>query len=86
VLIDGVGLERYGSTRWLGVGPLVVQPSELAKLAACCCGWPTCSSASAQGRSLHDVDHLLLPALPSAVLLALLVLMQPDLGTTILLS
>lgn len=86
VLIDGVGLERYGSTRWLGVGPLVVQPSELAKLATLLWLADVLERKRPKDRSLHDVDHLLLPAVPLLLLLALLVLMQPDLGTTILLS
>ncbi len=86
VLIDGIGLERYGSTRWLGVGPLVVQPSELAKLATLLWLADVLERKRPKDRSLHDVDHLLLPALPLLALLALLVLMQPDLGTTILLS
>jgi cell division protein FtsW len=86
VLIDGVGLERYGSTRWLGVGPLVVQPSELAKLATLLWLADVLERKRPKDRSLHAVDHLLLPAVPLLLLLALLVLMQPDLGTTILLS
>ncbi len=86
VLIDGVGVERFGSTRWLGIGPLVVQPSEIAKLATLLWLADVLERKRPRDRSLHDVDHLLLPALPVLVLLAVLVLLQPDLGTTVLLS
>ena len=34
VLIPGIGREFNGSTRWLGVGPMTIQPSELVKLFA----------------------------------------------------
>ena len=33
VLIPGVGLSANGATRWLGVGPFTMQPSELLKFA-----------------------------------------------------
>ncbi|MBK9181502.1 MAG: FtsW/RodA/SpoVE family cell cycle protein [Acidimicrobiales bacterium] len=33
VLVPGVGLSANGATRWLGAGPLQVQPSEFAKFA-----------------------------------------------------
>ncbi len=86
VLIDGIGIERYGSTRWLGVGPLVVQPSELAKLAMLLWLADVLERKRPMDGSLHATDHLLLPALPVLALLSLLVLLQPDLGTTILLG
>ena len=38
VLVPGVGIMVDGSRRWLGVGPIRVQPSEVAKLALLCCG------------------------------------------------
>ena len=34
VLVPGFGIEANGSRRWLGAGPLQVQPSEVAKLGA----------------------------------------------------
>jgi cell division protein FtsW len=84
VLVDGIGIERYGSTRWLGVGPFVVQPSELAKLAILLWLADVLERKRPRDGSLHSTDHLLLPALPVLAVLAFLVLRQPDLGTTIL--
>jgi cell division protein FtsW len=86
VLVPGVGVERYGSTRWIGVPPLVFQPSELAKLAALLWLADVFERKRPRDGSPHQTDHLLVPALPLLVLLALLVMMQPDLGTTILLG
>ena len=31
VFIPGLGKTSYGATRWLGLGPVTIQPSELAK-------------------------------------------------------
>jgi cell division protein FtsW len=32
VMVPGIGITSNGSTRWIGVGSFVIQPSEFAKL------------------------------------------------------
>jgi cell division protein FtsW len=86
VLVPGVGLTRFGSTRWLGFGPLVVQPSEIAKLATLLWTADVLERKRPKDGSLHEPSHLAVPAIPLLVILSALVLAQPDLGTTILLG
>lgn len=87
VVVPGVGITRGGSTRWLGFGPLVAQPSELVKLAIVL--W--LADITARKRALRPdgrlpVRHLLVPAVPLLVVVAGLVMAQPDLGTTLLIG
>lgn len=86
LVLTPVGVERFGSTRWLGFGPLVVQPSEIAKLALLLWLADVLERKRPADGALHTTDHLLLPALPAFGLLAVLMLLQPDLGSTILLG
>jgi cell division protein FtsW len=86
LVLTPVGVERYGSTRWLGFGPLVVQPTEIAKLALLLWTADVLQRKRPKDGSLQSTDHLLLPALPVFAVLAVLVLRQPDLGTTVLLG
>jgi cell division protein FtsW len=87
VLVPGMGITQGGSTRWLGLGPLVVQPAEVAKLATLL--W--LADVYTRKRE-HGIDldrrrsHLLVPALPLLGVLAVLVMLEPDLGTTLLLA
>ena len=74
--------EVNGSSRWLRVGGLSVQPSELAKLALLLFASDVLARKE---QLLGDVRHLLVPVLPVTLLLAALIMAQPDLGTTLLL-
>jgi len=83
VLIHPGAVSAYGSTRWISVGAGVsVQPAELAKLALLLF---SADVLTRKARLLGDVRHLLVPVLPLTMLLAALVLLEPDLGTTLLL-
>jgi rod shape determining protein RodA len=79
VAVEFWGLTRKGATRWLNIGPTVIQPSEMMKI-----GVPLMLAWWFQKRE----GQLRLPDfIVASVLLALplaLVLKQPDLGTAVL--
>ena len=86
VVLTPAGLTRFGSTRWVGVGPLVIQPSELAKLATLLWLADVFCRKRERGTDLTDLSHMLVPALPLLGVEAVLILLEPDLGTTILIA
>lgn len=87
VLIPGVGLVEGGASRWLAVGPVVVQPSEVAKLAVVLWLADVHTRKREHGLDLHArPSHLLVPALPTLAVVGGLVLVEPDLGTALLLA
>lgn len=75
VLIPGIGTEVHGARRWINLGAFSLQPSELAKLAAVV----YLSSWLAKHQRLA-------PFLFVSGLLLSLIVFQPDLGTTIIIS
>jgi cell division protein FtsW len=80
VLVPGVGAEVNGARRWLALGPITVQPSELAKLALL----GTVAALLAARRSAPaTVGELLKPVGLLTMVVAALVLVEPDLGTAI---
>jgi cell division protein FtsW len=83
-LIPGVGQSVNDTTRWISIGPLTVQPSELAKLALAVWGADLLARKEKLGM-LADWRHMLVPLLPGAGVLALLVMAGDDLGTTFIL-
>lgn len=83
VLLTEAGREIYGASRWLVLGPLRFQPSELAKLAV------VFLLAALFSRWREDTRRLY-PHFLTAVLLiggySGLILMGPDLGTTFIVA
>ncbi|MBI4505526.1 MAG: putative lipid II flippase FtsW [Chloroflexi bacterium] len=83
VLVPHLGRTEFGAQRWLAVGPLpAFQPSEFAKLAV------AVYFADWLSRKGHRVRDLAYGTLPFAIVLGVvvgLVLLQPDLGTTLVL-
>ncbi len=82
VLVPGVGIMVAGSRRWLGYGPIRVQPTELAKLALLCCG---ANVLSRRADRLHDWRQWF-PVLIVLGGLGLLVMLEPDLDSVIVLG
>ena len=78
VAVEFVGRVGKGAERWIDIGPLQLQPSELMKIAVI-----LALSRFLHGILLEDVSRptRLLPALLLILIPAGLVLMQPNLGT-----
>jgi cell division protein FtsW len=85
VVIPGIGVEVNGARRWLELGPLRLQPTELLKVAV------PLYLAHVIARRWSDVRRgnlhaLLFPAVPLVAVAGLLVMLEPDLETAILLA
>ena len=73
-----MGISVSGSTRWLGFGCFTFQPSELAKLALLVF---VADLLARRSDRMHDSRLTLRPVLVVAGVLGGLVLLQPDMGT-----
>jgi cell division protein FtsW len=79
VLVPGIGTSNYGAVRWIRLGPVQLQPSEIAKLAIILylADW-----LARRGRMVGEFMKGLLPFAIIVGIVAMLVEVQPDLGTT----
>ncbi|HHY93213.1 MAG TPA: cell division protein FtsW, partial [Firmicutes bacterium] len=78
-----IGVAGGGARRWLQVGPLNVQPSEVAKL---CTVLFLAGFLAERGDRIRHFWRGLLPVLVVVGILCLLILKQPDLGTAVALA
>jgi cell division protein FtsW len=83
-LIRGVGVSQNGAARWIAIGGQQIQPSEIAKLALALWGADLLARKEKLGL-LADWRHMLVPLMPGAAVLCLLVMTGDDLGTTFIL-
>jgi cell division protein FtsW len=83
---ESISPERNGARRWVGVGQMVLQPSEFAKFAIV--AW-TAMLAAKKGTVVRSFKRGVLPFIVILVPACLLILLEPDLSTaslTILLA
>jgi cell division protein FtsW len=83
VLHPAAGVQAYGSSRWIAIGPVTIQPSEIAKLALVVF---VATVLARKGSRVDEPWHLLMPLLPVTLLVCGLVVLQPDLGTAVILA
>jgi len=69
-----------GAKSWIDLGPIQFQPSEIAKLALLV--WMG-SVLAARRNTLRSIRVLLIPVLPIFVIMVALIMLEPDLGTTV---
>jgi len=74
------GSSVYGASRWIGLGPFTLQPSEIAKLSLV--AFAATVLTHKEGK-LDNWIHLALPLGPIVLMVAAIVMLQRDLGTTI---
>ncbi len=83
VLIPGIGFEVGGARRWINFGAFLFQPAEFIKLAV------ILYLASWYDKRQHHVDDLyygFLPSLAITGLVAGLIILEPDIGTMLVLA
>lgn len=93
VFLPGIGVEANGSNRWVNIGIGVLQPSEVAKLTFTIylAAW---LSRTREGRTLKNfgeefskhVKSELLPFLLVLGIICLLVIIEPDMGSTLIIG
>ncbi len=79
VFIPGIGTTVYGATRWIELGPITFQPSEVMKLAIILylAAW----LAEKGEKKVADFNEGLVPFLGILLLVGFLIIKQPDTGT-----
>ena len=82
-LVPWVGINVNGASRWIGVGSFTFQPSEVAKLAVLV--W-VADLLARRASHMHNTRATLRPVIVVLALVASLVMLQPNLGTTIVIA
>ncbi|MBI3261412.1 putative lipid II flippase FtsW [Candidatus Berkelbacteria bacterium] len=83
VFVPGIGLKLSGASRWINLGPVLLQPSEIVKLSFVIylATW-----LERRGEAIKHVESGLFPFSLLLIVLIGLIVKQPDLGTVIVIS
>ncbi len=83
ILVLFVGMAKHGSQRWLIIGPMILQPSELMKIAVIFALARQVDAAPPKTDAGRTLKELIWPVVIISVPF-LLIMIQPDLGTGLL--
>lgn len=83
VLIPSIGIAANGARRWLPLGPISIQPAEMAKLISVIY---LAAYLAKKGDRLQHFSTGLLPVLLVIGVISGLILLEPDLGTVVVLG
>lgn len=78
VFIPGLGVEFGGAKRWIGLGPITIQPTEIAKLTFI---MYLATWLEKRQQGITDIKYGLLPFLTIIGTIGLLILLQPDMSS-----
>lgn len=78
VFVPGLKVVSGGAARWIGIGPFTLQPSELAKLGITIY---LAALLERKGKDIRDFKKSVVPFLIIVAIIALLIVLQPDIGT-----
>jgi len=78
VFVKGIGTTIYGASRWIQLGPISFQPSEMLKLSLILylAAW-----LESRGEKIKDFFEGLVPFLLIVAIIVFLLIKQPDVGT-----
>ena len=79
VFVPGIGKSNYGATRWIGIGGVTVQPSELAKYGFIIFAASYASDDMSKIRTFKGV----LPILATGGIICLLIILEPNMSVTV---
>jgi len=78
VFVPGLGRSNYGATRWIGIGPVTIQPSELAKFGFILFTAGYFAKDPARARSFRGI----LPVLGGGIAICILIMAEPNMSVT----
>jgi cell division protein FtsW len=83
VFVPGLSIKSGTSARWIGLGPITIQPSEVTKLAFIIY---LAALLERKGVDIHDFRKGVVPFLVIVGLIGLLIMLQPDAGTLFIIT
>ena len=79
IFVPGLGVENYGARRWIKVGPITIQPSEISKLALIL----FCATYASRDKTNPKKFKGILPILSYGGLTCLLIMLEPNMSITV---